>query len=144
MWAVTVCGAPKAWAMQFVEELCHLSCVPLSHLWYTTRQSGGAVTLAKLLRPSKSPRVPLRRHSHQIPYPAPLQSHPGVGTFRAVIRPKLTMSEVGGENGAKRSPPTGNPSPAPTHPHRTHDTTDQWREIVQWLGRFERIFLLCA
>ena len=25
--------------------------------------------------------------------------------------------------------PTGNPSPAPTHPHRTHDTTDQWREI---------------
>ena len=52
------------------------------------------------------------------------------------------LSEVGGENGAKRSPPTGNPSPAPTHPHRTHDTTDQWREVVQWLGRFWRKVLL--
>jgi len=29
----------------------------------------------------------------------------------------------------ERRTPTGNPSPAPTHPHRTHDTTDQWREI---------------
>ena len=55
---------------------------------------------------------------------------------------KFNLSEVGGENGAKRSPPTGNPSLAPTHPHRTHDTTDQWRETVQWLGRFWRkVFL---
>ena len=41
--------------------------------------------------------------------------------------------------------PTGNPSPAPStqHPHRTHrthDTTDQWREIVWWLGRSEANF----
>ena len=36
---------------------------------------------------------------------------------------------LGVETGAERMTPTGNPSPAPTHPHRTHDTTDQWREI---------------
>ena len=42
------------------------------------------------------------------------------------------------EVGKKAQRPTGNASPAPTHPHRTHDTTDQWRETVQWLGRFWR------
>ena len=34
--------------------------------------------------------------------------------------------------------PTGNPSPAPTHPHRTHDTTDQCRDRRWWLGRFSK------
>ncbi len=43
-------------------------------------------------------------------------------------------SEVGGVNRSGADAPTGNPSPAPTHPHRTHDTTDQWREVVQCLG----------
>ena len=37
---------------------------------------------------------------------------------------------LGVKTGAKREFPTGNPSPAPTHPHRTHDTTDQWRDII--------------
>ena len=36
---------------------------------------------------------------------------------------------LGVKTGAERRTPTGNPSPAPTHPHHTHDTTDQWREI---------------
>ena len=39
-------------------------------------------------------------------------------------------SEVGGGNRNGAEDPTRNPSPAPTRPHRTHDTTDQWREIV--------------
>ena len=39
--------------------------------------------------------------------------------------------------GVKRSDAealTGNPSPAPTHPHRTHGTTDQWRDRRWWPG----------
>ena len=36
--------------------------------------------------------------------------------------------------GKKTESPTGNPSPAPTHSHRTHDTTDQWRDPRLWLG----------
>ena len=40
------------------------------------------------------------------------------------------------KTGAERRTPTGNQSPAPTHPHRTHDTTDQWRDRRWWLGRF--------
>ena len=43
-------------------------------------------------------------------------------------KPKRTPNKS--EVGKKAQRPTGNPSPAPTHPHRTHDTTDQWREIV--------------
>ena len=35
---------------------------------------------------------------------------------------------LGKKTGAKRESPTGNPSPAPTRPHRTRDTTDQWRD----------------
>jgi hypothetical protein len=34
------------------------------------------------------------------------------------------------------------PSTQHQHPHRTHDTTDQWREIILRLGRNRRIFLL--
>ena len=48
-------------------------------------------------------------------------------------------SSIGGWGwltGSERMPPTGNPSPAPTHPHRTHDTTDQWRDPRWWLGWF--------
>ena len=40
----------------------------------------------------------------------------------------LINRRLGVKTGAKREFPTGNPSPAPTHPHRTHDTTDQWRD----------------
>ena len=43
--------------------------------------------------------------------------------------PGVLTSEVGGENRSAAEAPTGNPSPAPKHPHRTHDTTDQWRDI---------------
>ena len=46
------------------------------------------------------------------------------------------MSEVGGEKRSEAETPTGNPSPAPTHPHRTHDTTDQWRDPRLSLGLF--------
>ena len=41
------------------------------------------------------------------------------------------VSEVGGGNGAERSPPPGIQAqrPSPSHrTHRTHDTTDQWRD----------------
>ena len=48
---------------------------------------------------------------------------------------------LGVKTGAERRTPTGNPSPAPTHPHRTHDTTDQWRDRRLWLGRFFENFL---
>ena len=47
------------------------------------------------------------------------------------------------ENGAERRPPPGIQAqrPTPAHrTHRTHDTTDQWREIVWWLGRSEADF----
>jgi len=33
----------------------------------------------------------------------------------------------------KLKAPTGNPSAAPMHPHRMHDTTDQWRDPFWWL-----------
>jgi len=49
---------------------------------------------------------------------------------------KINDRRLGVKTGAKRKFPTGNPSPAPTHPHRTHDTTDQWRDRRWWLGRF--------
>ena len=42
---------------------------------------------------------------------------------------KHVSRRLGVKSGAERRTPTGNPSPAPTHPHRTHDTTDQWRDI---------------
>ena len=50
-------------------------------------------------------------------------------------------SEVGGGNGAERRPPPGIQAqrPSPSHrTHRTHDTTDQWRDRFWWLGRFLR------
>ena len=52
--------------------------------------------------------------------------------------------EVGGVK--PKVPQPGSRVPSSTssrpHPHRTHDTTDQWREIVWWLGRFEDFVLL--
>ena len=54
----------------------------------------------------------------------------------------MANRRLGKMMGAKRESPTGNPSPAPTHPHRTHDTTDQWREIREWLARFLRHVIL--
>ena len=42
-------------------------------------------------------------------------------------------SEVGGEHGRRTDRES---KPSAQHPHRTHDTTDQWREILWWLGRF--------
>ena len=42
------------------------------------------------------------------------------------------MSEVGVEN---RRFPDRESKPSTQHPHRTHDTTDQWRETLWWLGR---------
>ena len=47
----------------------------------------------------------------------------------------MPVSEVGAEN---RRFPNRESKPSAQHPHRTHDTTDQWREVVQWLGRFWR------
>ena len=58
--------------------------------------------------------------------------------FPICARRHFSALIVGGW-GWKRSgaeTPTGNPSPAPTHPHRTHDTTDQWRDPRLWLGWF--------
>ena len=52
----------------------------------------------------------------------------------------FVVSEVGGENGAKRSPLPGIQAQRPSPSHRTHDTTDQWREIVRRLGRSEAYF----
>ena len=40
------------------------------------------------------------------------------------------QSEVGGGTGAKRSPLPGIQAQRPSPSHRTHDTTDQWRELV--------------
>ena len=51
--------------------------------------------------------------------------HPCHGAFLSHIH---RNRRLGVKTGEKREGPTGNPSPAPTHPHRTHDTTDQWRE----------------
>ena len=47
------------------------------------------------------------------------------------------MSEVGGGNGSERRPPPGIQAQRPSPSHRTHDTTDQWRDRFQWLGRTE-------
>ena len=52
------------------------------------------------------------------------------------------QSEVGGGNGAERSPPPGIQAqrPSPSHrTHRTHDTTDQWRDGFLWLGRKQAV-----
>ena len=46
--------------------------------------------------------------------------------------------------GAKREFPDRESKPSTQHPHRTHDTTDQWREILLWLGRSRRMFLLSS
>ena len=54
------------------------------------------------------------------------------------LKQPQTKSEVGGGNGAERSPPPGIQAqrPSPSHrTHRTHDTTDQWRDGFLWLGR---------
>ena len=56
----------------------------------------------------------------------------------------LRVSEVGGGNGAERRPPPGIQAqrPSPSHrTHRTHDTTDQWRDRFRWLGRTEALFV---
>ena len=55
------------------------------------------------------------------------------------------MLEVGGVK--PKAPQPGSRVPSSTssrpHPHRTHArTTDQWREIVWWLSRFEDFVLL--
>ena len=42
----------------------------------------------------------------------------------------LFLSEVGGGNGAERRPPPGNQAQRPLPSHRTHDTTDQWRDFI--------------
>ena len=45
---------------------------------------------------------------------------------------------LGVENGAERRPPPGIQAqrPSPSHrTHRTHDTTDQWRDDIWWLPR---------
>ena len=52
----------------------------------------------------------------------------GAPNFRNHLRSVLLCSRYR-RLGKKRRLLTGNPSPAPTHPHRTHDTTDQWRKI---------------
>ena len=53
---------------------------------------------------------------------------------------RFRQSEVGGGNGAQRSPLPGIQAQRPSPSHRTHDTTDQWREIVRRLGRSEAYF----
>ena len=63
---------------------------------------------------------------------------------KGVFQP--TKSEVGGvepkvPQPGSRVPSSTSSRPHP-HSHRTHDTTDQWREIVWWLGRFEDFVLL--
>ena len=59
--------------------------------------------------------------------------------FKASTHVRIcAISEVGGGNGAERSPPPGIQAqrPSPSHrTHRTHDTTDQWRDGFLWLGR---------
>ena len=45
------------------------------------------------------------------------------------------LSEVGGGNGAERSPPPGIQAQRPAPAHRTHDTTDQWRDLRLRLQR---------
>ena len=56
----------------------------------------------------------------------------------------LGTLEVGGVK--PKAPQPGSRVPSSTssrpHPHRPHDTTDQWCEIVWWLGRFEDFVLL--
>ena len=59
---------------------------------------------------------------------------------------QLTKSEVGGvepkvPQPGSRVPSSTSSRPHP-HSHRTHDTTDQWHEIVWWPGRFEDSVLL--
>ena len=59
---------------------------------------------------------------------------------KSTLDAQTLLSEVGGENGAKRSPLPGIQAQRPSPSHRTHDTTDQWREIVRRLGRSEANF----
>ena len=40
------------------------------------------------------------------------------------------LSEVGGGNGAQRSPLPGIQAQRPSPSHRTQDTTDQWRDLI--------------
>ena len=47
------------------------------------------------------------------------------GQGAEMLESAYTNWRLGVKTGAKRRTPTGNPSPAPTHPHRTHDATDQ-------------------
>ena len=47
---------------------------------------------------------------------------------------------LGVENGAERRPPPGIQAQRPAPAHRTHDTTDQWREIFLRLGRSAAYF----
>ena len=71
----------------------------------------------------------------------------GRGTFAVTLVRRFTIvvleTIIGGWE-KHGTCPTRNPSPAPTHPHRTHDTTDQWRETVQWLGRFWKNVRRCG
>ena len=43
---------------------------------------------------------------------------------------------LGVKNGAKRRPPPGKQAQRTSHPHRTHDTTDQWRDPRLYTGWF--------
>ena len=75
-----------------------------------------------------------------LPWPSGLVLQVALGSDGILF---IVLSEYYRRLGKKTESPTGNPSPAPTHPHRTHDTTDQWYEAVRWLGRFWRkVFLL--
>ena len=58
------------------------------------------------------------------------------------VRFALQKSEVGGGNGAQRSPLPGIQAQRPSPSHRTHDTTDRWREFVGGQGDLRPIFLL--
>ena len=63
--------------------------------------------------------------------------------FAKMVENHENLDCIGGWE-KRRNVPNRESKPSARHPHRTHDTTDQWRETVQWLGRFWRKVWLCG
>ena len=60
--------------------------------------------------------------------------------IKRILDSSGAKSEVGGGNGAERSPRPGIQAQRPSPSHRTRDTTDQWRDRFLCLGRSEAVF----
>ena len=64
----------------------------------------------------------------------------GVSPWTDISRNESQNRRLGVENGAERRPPPGIQAQRPAPAHRTHDTTDQWRDLRLRLGRSAAYF----